>query len=86
MRIMANLKPASRQVVYILAGSLLLSRRRIKVWNIKGGQTREHAILARSLGVSQLVVAVNKMDLVGYSEARYNEVVTCLRLYLNKLG
>ncbi|KAJ3616646.1 hypothetical protein Zmor_011752 [Zophobas morio] len=51
-----------------------------------GGQTREHAILARSLGVSQLVVAVNKMDLVGYSEARYNEVVTCLRLYLNKLG
>ncbi len=40
-----------------------------------GGQTREHAYLARTLGVSQLAVAVNKMDdeTTNYSEERYNE-------------
>ena len=29
-----------------------------------GGQTREHAILARSLGVREVIIAVNKMDMV----------------------
>lgn len=31
----------------------------------RGGQTREHLLLVRSLGVSQVVVAVNKLDQVG---------------------
>lgn len=31
----------------------------------RGGQTREHLVLVRSLGVSQVVVAVNKLDQVG---------------------
>lgn len=41
-----------------------------------GGQTREHAFLARTLGVSQLVVAVNKMDdmTVNWGQERYDEV------------
>lgn len=33
-----------------------------------GGQTREHAQLARSLGVEQLAVVVSKLDTVGYAQ------------------
>jgi elongation factor 1 alpha-like protein len=31
----------------------------------RGGQSREHALLVRSLGVGRIVVAVNKLDMVG---------------------
>jgi len=37
-------------------------------------QTREHVFLSRTLGIGQIVIAVNKMDAVDYSEARFNEV------------
>ncbi|KAG1198815.1 hypothetical protein G6F70_005463 [Rhizopus microsporus] len=40
-----------------------------------GGQTKEHAVLARSLGVQQLIVAVNKLDLVDWSQERKEEPV-----------
>ena len=36
----------------------------------EGGQTREHALLVRSFGVQQLVVAVNKLDAVRISALR----------------
>jgi len=38
-------------------------------------QTQEHVFLARTLGIGEMIVAVNKMDLVDYDEARYMEVV-----------
>jgi len=38
------------------------------------GQTREHALLAKTLGVDQLIVAVNKMDLAKYKKERFDEV------------
>ena len=37
-------------------------------------QTREHVFLARTLGINQLIIAVNKMDAAKYSEARFKEV------------
>ncbi|CAG8709218.1 4391_t:CDS:10, partial [Acaulospora morrowiae] len=47
------------------------------------GQTKEHALLVRSLGVQQLVVAINKLDVVGWSRARYDEIVTKLSNFLS---
>lgn len=51
-----------------------------------GGQTREHAQLARSLGVEQLIVAINKMDVVDYSEAVYNLIKKELGPFLKHCG
>ncbi|EMA15114.1 translation elongation factor 1A (EF-1A/EF-Tu) [Haloarcula quadrata] len=38
-------------------------------------QTQEHVFLARTLGIGELVVGVNKMDLVDYGESEYKQVV-----------
>jgi elongation factor 1-alpha len=37
-------------------------------------QTKEHIFLSKTLGVNQLIIAVNKMDMAKYDEKRYNEV------------
>lgn len=54
----------------------------------RGGQTREHAMLAKTLGVQYLVVAINKMDepTVQWSQERYNECVEGLRPFLKQSG
>jgi elongation factor 1-alpha len=53
-----------------------------------GGQTREHAFLAKTLGVDQMVVAVNKMDdpSVDWSEQRYEEVKDGISRLLKMVG
>jgi elongation factor 1-alpha len=53
-----------------------------------GGQTREHAFLAFTLGVKQLVVAINKMDdvSVNWSQDRYNEVKNEIGRLLKTVG
>jgi len=54
----------------------------------KNGQTREHALLAYTLGVKQMIVAVNKMDSSEppFSEDRYNEIVKEVSSYIKKIG
>ena len=49
-----------------------------------GGQTREHALLVRSLGVGQLCVAVNKLDTVDWDQARFEAIKEKLKLFLTK--
>ena len=49
-------------------------------------QTRRHAYLLRLLGVRRVVVALNKMDLVGYAERRYREVRLEVARYLESIG
>ncbi|XP_034483693.1 HBS1-like protein [Drosophila innubila] len=51
-----------------------------------GGQTREHAILVRSLGVNQLGVVINKLDTVGWSKERFQEIVHKLKSFLKQAG
>lgn len=52
------------------------------------GQTREHALLAYTLGVKQLIVAVNKMDATNpaYSQERFEEVKQNISSYVKKVG
>jgi len=52
------------------------------------GQTKEHILLAFTLGVNQMIVACNKMDdkSVSYGEERFEEIKTELTAYLKKVG
>jgi len=54
----------------------------------KEGQTREHALLAYTLGVKQLIIGVNKMDSTAppFSEARFTEIQKEVSGYIKKIG
>jgi len=54
----------------------------------KNGQTREHALLAYTLGVKQMIVLVNKMDdkSVNWSESRFNEIKNEVSNFVKKIG
>ena len=49
-------------------------------------QTRRHSYLAHLLGIRNIVLAVNKMDLVGYDAARYDEIVADYKSFAEGIG
>jgi elongation factor 1-alpha len=52
----------------------------------ENGQTKEHALLAYTMGIKQLVVGVNKMDAVLYSQERFEDIKREVLEYLTKTG
>ena len=55
-----------------------------KGWN--GGSTKDHAIIARSLGVQQLVIAVNKLDMDEWKEERFDQISQEVLPFLESIG
>ncbi len=49
-------------------------------------QTRRHSYLAHLIGIRQVVLAVNKMDLIGYDQARYDAIVEDYRQFAASIG
>jgi elongation factor 1 alpha-like protein len=50
------------------------------------GQTKEHALLVRSMGVSRVIVAVNKLDMVEWSQNRFEEIEQQISAFLTTAG
>lgn len=50
------------------------------------GQTKEHALLAFTLGVKQIILAVNKMDSESYSKERFDEIIKLMMGYCKSIG
>ena len=49
-------------------------------------QTRRHSFLVPLLGISRVVLAVNKMDLVGYARATFETIVADYRAFAARIG
>jgi len=49
-------------------------------------QTRRHSYLAQLLGIKNIVLAVNKMDLIAYDQAKYDAIVAEYTAFANSIG
>jgi elongation factor 1 alpha-like protein len=48
------------------------------------GQTKEHILIARSMGMQHIIVAVNKMDTVGWSKSRFDDISKLMTAFLTE--
>lgn len=53
---------------------------------VRGGQTQEHVLLCRSLGISNFIVVINKMDQISFDETEYEKVKTTIDNLLKSYG
>jgi len=61
----------------------------VLVCSVKDGiqqQTREHAFLAKVLGINQLIVGVNKMDTVAYDRVKFEDLKKQMETFLKNIG
>src|SRR3977135_1003648 len=49
-------------------------------------QTRRHSYLAHLIGIRNIVLAINKMDLIGYDQAKYESIVKDYRAFATQIG
>ncbi|EGG21453.1 Hsp70 subfamily B suppressor 1 [Cavenderia fasciculata] len=66
-------------------GVLLINASEFESGFCEEGQTREHAVLAKSLGIVQLIVAINKMDMIDWNQQRYQYIVDTLTVFLTSI-
>ena len=52
----------------------------------KGGQTKEHAILAKTLGVKQIIVCINKLELFNWNKERFDYIKIQVHSFLTSIG
>ncbi|MEA3421867.1 MAG: translation elongation factor EF-1 subunit alpha [Acidobacteriota bacterium] len=81
--------PGHRDFVKNMITGTSQSDAAVLVVSVKDGiqpQTKEHSFLAKTLGVPSLIVAINKMDAVDYSQEKYNKVKGELEKLLGSIG
>jgi len=81
--------PGHRDFVKNMITGASQSDAAVLVCSVKEGvqaQTREHAILANVLGIRQMIIGLNKMDAVDFSQEKYNETKKAVEDLLKSLG
>jgi bifunctional enzyme CysN/CysC len=81
--------PGHREFLKNMVSGAALAEAAVLVVDVGEGvreQTRRHAYLLHLLGLRQVLVAVNKMDMIGYSAERFGEVSAEINRYLDDIG